>query len=238
MATHTVQVCSPSTSTRHSGGRCTCPAHAPHTPRTRTLHACLHTPCTRRDVRVQVRMAAASEQLSRLFEHTYVFQCYQPTYSSGHYAFMFASRTRLRRARAARLLAIPSAPLPTGLARTDPHLGAPAWPPTCLAQGAPSLGRVLARRPCARPRPPMPRAAYVATSRRVGCTPLRSILSVTGCTRSRPRSTGRGALPTPHTYREIDTLHLALTRRSIPATAPRAPRAPPTPPTSPTLTAC
>ena len=41
----------------------------------------------------QVRMAAASEQLSRLFEHTYVFQCYQPTYSSGHYAFMFASRT-------------------------------------------------------------------------------------------------------------------------------------------------
>ena len=38
-------------------------------------------------------MAAASEQLSRLFEHTYVFQCYQPTYSSGHYAFMFASRT-------------------------------------------------------------------------------------------------------------------------------------------------
>ena len=42
---------------------------------------------------VQVRLAAASEQLSRLFEHTYVFQCYQPTYSSGHYAFMFASRT-------------------------------------------------------------------------------------------------------------------------------------------------
>jgi len=41
----------------------------------------------------QVRLAAASEQLSRLFEHTYVFQCYQPTYSSGHYAFMFASRT-------------------------------------------------------------------------------------------------------------------------------------------------
>jgi hypothetical protein len=69
-------------------------------------------------------MAAASEQLSRLFEHTYVFQCYQPTYSSGHYAFMFASRTRLRRARAARLLAIPSAPLPTGLARIDPHMGA------------------------------------------------------------------------------------------------------------------
>jgi spermidine synthase len=39
----------------------------------------------------QVRVAAASEQLSRLFEHTYLFQCYQPTYSSGHYAFMFAS---------------------------------------------------------------------------------------------------------------------------------------------------
>ena len=53
------------------------------------------------------------------------------------------------------------------------------------------------------------------------------------CTRSRPRSTGRGALPTPHTCWEIDTLHLALTRRLIPATTPRAPRAPPTLPTPP-----
>ena len=42
---------------------------------------------------VQVRVAAASEQMSRLFRHSYIFQCYQPTYASGHYAFMFASNS-------------------------------------------------------------------------------------------------------------------------------------------------
>lgn len=41
----------------------------------------------------QVRVAQASELMSRLFKHAYVFQDYQPTYSSGHYAFMFASDT-------------------------------------------------------------------------------------------------------------------------------------------------
>ena len=41
---------------------------------------------------MQVRLAAAAEQVSHLFEHTYVFQCYLPTSSSGHYAFMFASQ--------------------------------------------------------------------------------------------------------------------------------------------------
>lgn len=41
----------------------------------------------------QVRVAAASEQMSRLFKHAYVFQVYQPTYASGHYSFMFASDT-------------------------------------------------------------------------------------------------------------------------------------------------
>jgi hypothetical protein len=84
---------------------CTYRAHTMHlhTPSAHTLR----TPCARRHAHtVQVRLAAASEQLSRLFEHTYVFQCYQPTYSSGHYAFMFASRTRLSRTRAARLAAI------------------------------------------------------------------------------------------------------------------------------------
>jgi spermidine synthase len=41
----------------------------------------------------QVRVASASEQMSRLFKNAYVFQCYQPTYASGHYSFMFASDT-------------------------------------------------------------------------------------------------------------------------------------------------
>lgn len=41
----------------------------------------------------QVRVAGASEQMSGLFRHAYVFQLYQPTYSSGHYSFMFASDT-------------------------------------------------------------------------------------------------------------------------------------------------
>jgi len=39
----------------------------------------------------QVRVATASEQMSRLFRNAFVFQVYQPTYASGHYAFMFAS---------------------------------------------------------------------------------------------------------------------------------------------------
>lgn len=39
----------------------------------------------------QVRVAAASEQMSRLFAHAHIFQVYQPTYASGHYAFMLAS---------------------------------------------------------------------------------------------------------------------------------------------------
>jgi len=39
----------------------------------------------------QVRVASASEQMSRLFKHAYIFQVYQPTYASGHYSFMFAS---------------------------------------------------------------------------------------------------------------------------------------------------
>ena len=41
----------------------------------------------------QVRVAAASELMTRLFVHAYVFQVYQPTYASGHYSFMFASDT-------------------------------------------------------------------------------------------------------------------------------------------------
>ena len=39
----------------------------------------------------QVRVASASELMSRLFKHSYVFQLYQPTYASGHYSFMLAS---------------------------------------------------------------------------------------------------------------------------------------------------
>ena len=39
----------------------------------------------------QVRVASASEQMSRLFRHAFIYQAYQPTYASGHYAFMFAS---------------------------------------------------------------------------------------------------------------------------------------------------
>ncbi|KAL1529872.1 hypothetical protein AB1Y20_000802 [Prymnesium parvum] len=39
----------------------------------------------------QVRVATASEQMSRLFRNAYIFQVYQPTYASGHYSFMFAS---------------------------------------------------------------------------------------------------------------------------------------------------
>ena len=39
----------------------------------------------------QVRVAAASEQMSRLFTNSYIFQLYQPTYASGHYSFMLAS---------------------------------------------------------------------------------------------------------------------------------------------------
>jgi len=39
----------------------------------------------------QVRVASASEQMSRLFRHAYIFQLYQPTYASGHYSFMLAS---------------------------------------------------------------------------------------------------------------------------------------------------
>jgi len=77
---------------------------------------------------VQVRLAAASEQLSRLFEHTYVFQCYQPTYSSGHYAFMFASRTRHGRAEAARPRGHPPMRPPTvSQAITPSHRAAPLW---------------------------------------------------------------------------------------------------------------
>ena len=75
-------------------------------------------------------MAAASEQLSRLFEQTYVFQCYQPTYSSGHYAFMFASRTRLGTAK-------------VGLARGHPSTHRRGHPslhiPSPAAQGGFSL---------------------------------------------------------------------------------------------------
>jgi spermidine synthase len=41
----------------------------------------------------QVRVAAASEMMSRMFRNAFIFQCYQPTYSSGHYSFMFASDT-------------------------------------------------------------------------------------------------------------------------------------------------
>ena len=40
---------------------------------------------------LQVRVAAASEQMARLFRHSYIFQLYQPTYASGHYSFMLAS---------------------------------------------------------------------------------------------------------------------------------------------------
>ena len=40
-----------------------------------------------------MRVAAASEQMSRLFRHPYIFQLYVPTYASGHYAFMMASDT-------------------------------------------------------------------------------------------------------------------------------------------------
>ena len=39
----------------------------------------------------QVRVAAASQQMSQLFGHAYIFQCYQPTYASGHYSFMVPS---------------------------------------------------------------------------------------------------------------------------------------------------
>jgi hypothetical protein len=39
----------------------------------------------------QVRVASASEQMARLFRHAHIFQLYQPTYASGHYAFMLAS---------------------------------------------------------------------------------------------------------------------------------------------------
>ena len=39
----------------------------------------------------QVRVASASEQMARLFRHSYIFQTYQPTYASGHYSFMLAS---------------------------------------------------------------------------------------------------------------------------------------------------
>lgn len=124
----------------------------------------MHTRTARHAHVAQVRLAAASEQLSRLFEHTYVFQCYQPTYSSGHYAFMFASRTRRGRAEAAQ---------PRGHPPTRPPTVPQAHP---LAQGGPSLGpravalaaalspQTLRRRSGARPKPPMPPRSAVSVA--------------------------------------------------------------------------
>lgn len=39
----------------------------------------------------QVRLVQFADRLSALFTHVYVYQVFQPTYSSGHYAFLFAS---------------------------------------------------------------------------------------------------------------------------------------------------
>jgi spermidine synthase len=39
----------------------------------------------------QVRLVQFADRLAPLFKHVYVYQSYQPTYSSGHYAFVFAS---------------------------------------------------------------------------------------------------------------------------------------------------
>ena len=201
---------------------CTYRAHTMHlhTPSAHTLR----TPCARRHAHtVQVRLAAASEQLSRLFEHTYVFQCYQPTYSSGHYAFMFASRTRLSRTRAARLAAIhprglgvthqPSARRSTHgathpLRRPTRSTGPPAPQAHPLARsGRPHSGPTLAPlwALAAAPSPQMLRRRsgarpkpLVAAFGRVGCTPppSRAILTMAGCIPSRTRSTGQG---TPRT---------------------------------------
>lgn len=39
----------------------------------------------------QIRMAASSERLSRIFKYSFLYQAYVPTYSSGHYTWMLAS---------------------------------------------------------------------------------------------------------------------------------------------------
>jgi len=39
----------------------------------------------------QVRLVQFVDRLAQVFKHVHVYQSYQPTYSSGHYAFVFAS---------------------------------------------------------------------------------------------------------------------------------------------------